>query len=61
MTITPPIVLYKKDEKTGKILEPIERIKIDAHPKYGPSIIEKMSSRKGIYVNCVELNKDLHR
>lgn len=61
MAITPPVVLYKKDEKTGKIYEPIEKVKIEVNPKYSPSIIEKMAYRKGIYENCVEITKDLHR
>ena len=28
-SVTPPEIIYKKEEKTGKLLEPIERISFD--------------------------------
>lgn len=49
MQVTPPLVIYKKDKKTGKKTEPIERVIVEAEAEYSSSIIEKMNNRLGIY------------
>lgn len=43
MAVTPPEIVMKTDEKTGKPLEPIERVGIEIHPSYMNMVIEKMT------------------
>lgn len=61
LSITPPETVTKIDEKTGGILEPIERVTIELDPQYTNIIIEKMGTRKAIYEDCVDLGKDRQR
>ncbi len=49
MSVTSPIVLYREDPKTKKLLEPIEKVSIKIHPKYINSTIEILSNRGAIY------------
>lgn len=45
--LSPPKVIYKKDEK-GKILEPIEEVILDIDNEYAGTIIQDMST----YMTC---------
>ncbi len=47
MQISPPQIIYKKDEKTGAKLEPIEKVLLQINPIYTSMMIEKMNNRKG--------------
>ena len=46
MTVSPPKVLYKKDENGNK-LEPIEEITMDLDEEHSSKIIDSMNRRKG--------------
>lgn len=50
--------MTKTDEKTGAVLEPMERVTIEINPMYMNEIIEKLSMRKAIYEECVNIDKD---
>lgn len=58
MSITPPEILYKTDPKTKELLEPFEQVLIELHPNFATNLIEKMSNRKGTYVNSVQLDPE---
>ncbi|RYE17964.1 MAG: translational GTPase TypA, partial [Sphingobacteriaceae bacterium] len=47
LSVSRPRVLYKKDENTGKTLEPIEELSVDVDEEYSGIIVEKLTSRKG--------------
>jgi len=47
LSISRPRVLFRKDEKTGERLEPIEDVTIDVDDPYTGVVIEKISLRKG--------------
>ncbi|MBR4362638.1 MAG: translational GTPase TypA [Ruminococcus sp.] len=51
LAVSTPRVLFKKDEETGKKLEPIERLVIDVPEDCVGSVMEKMGSRKGELVS----------
>ena len=53
--MTPPEIIYKKDEKTGKVLEPIEKISFEVEDRFQGLIMDKMNSRQGIYLESVDL------
>ena len=46
MTVSPPKVLYQKDEGGNK-LEPIEEITVDLDEEFSSKIIDSMNRRKG--------------
>ena len=47
LNISAPRVVFKHDESTGKLLEPLEEVIIDTPDEYSGSIIERLSQRKG--------------
>ncbi|CAK8162602.1 50S ribosomal subunit assembly factor BipA [Candidatus Xenohaliotis californiensis] len=51
LSISRPKVLFKKDETTNQILEPVEEVIIDVDEEFSGSVIEKMNSRKGIMLD----------
>jgi GTP-binding protein len=59
MACTPPIVITKKDEKTGKTLEPIEKVTIEVNSKYSPGIIDKLTNRGAVYESANEVNSEV--
>ena len=46
MTVSPPKVLIKKDDKGSK-LEPIEEITMDIDEEFSSKVIDSMNRRKG--------------
>ncbi len=60
MTVSPPKVLYKQDEKGNK-LEPIEEITVDLDEEYSSKIIDSMNRRKGKLVDLKDTGKDKKR
>ncbi|MEM7122559.1 MAG: translational GTPase TypA [Pseudomonadota bacterium] len=47
LAIGRPRVLYRKDEETGALLEPIEEVVIDVDDDFTGPVVEKMGQRKG--------------
>ncbi|HUX78304.1 MAG TPA: translational GTPase TypA [Alphaproteobacteria bacterium] len=47
MAIGRPRVLFKTDEDTGQLLEPMEEVQIDVDDEYTGIVVEKMGLRKG--------------
>src|SRR3712207_9526013 len=45
-----PRVVFKKDEATGQLLEPIEEAVIDADEEHSDVLVQKMSERKAEWV-----------
>ena len=60
MTVSPPKVLYKKDE-AGNKLEPIEEITVDLDEEYSSKIIDSMNRRKGKLLDLKDTGKDKKR
>ena len=60
MTVSPPKVLIKKDEKGNK-LEPIEEITMDLDEEYSSKIIDSMNRRKGKLIDLKDTGKDKKR
>ena len=60
MTVSPPKVLYQKDE-TGNKLEPIEEITVDLDEEYSSKIIDSMNRRKGKLLDLKDTGKDKKR
>ena len=54
MAVTPPAVVTKVDEKTGKELEPFEEVIIDCELQYVSNIVENLNNRKGVMMNAEE-------
>lgn len=54
MSISPPAVLTKICEKTGKILEPYEQVFIDCDLDFVSNIIENLNNRKSIMLDAEE-------
>jgi GTP-binding protein len=46
LSVSRPQVLFRKDEETGKTLEPVEEVVIDVDDEFSGVVIEKMSLRK---------------
>jgi GTP-binding protein len=46
LSISRPRVLFRNDEETGKLLEPIEEVFVDVDEEYSGVVVEKMSLRK---------------
>jgi GTP-binding protein len=45
--VSRPKVLYRKDEESGELLEPIEEVVIDVDEEHSGVVVQKMSERKG--------------
>jgi GTP-binding protein len=45
--VSRPKVLYRKDEESGDLLEPIEEVVIDVDEEHSGVVVQKMSERKG--------------
>jgi len=60
MTVSPPKVLYKKDENGNK-LEPIEEITVDLDEEFSSKIIDSMNRRKGKLLDLKDTGKDKKR
>ena len=56
MTVSPPKVLFKKDENGNK-LEPIEEITMDLDEEHSSRVIDSMNRRKGKLVNLKDTGK----
>jgi GTP-binding protein len=51
MSIGRPNVIFKKDEKTGEILEPIEELLVDLEDEFTGTVVDKLIQRKGEMVD----------
>ena len=60
MTVSPPKVLFKKNED-GKKLEPIEEITVDIDDEYSSKIIDSMNKRKGKLIELKDTGKEKKR
>jgi len=60
MTVSPPKVLFKKDENGNK-LEPIEEITMDLDEEYSSKVIDSMNRRKGKLIDLKDTGKDKKR
>ena len=60
MTVSPPKVLIKKDDKGNK-LEPIEEITVDLDEEFSSKIIDSMNRRKGKLIDLKDTGKDKKR
>lgn len=57
--MTPPEIVFKRDEKTGELLEPIERISFEVDDRFSNLIMDKMNSRKGVYISSESVNEKM--
>ncbi len=60
MTVSPPRVLFKKNEKNEK-LEPIEEITMDLDEEFSSKVIDSMNKRKGKLIDLKDTGKDKKR
>jgi GTP-binding protein len=60
MTVSPPKVLFQKDDG-GKKLEPIEEITMDLDEEYSSKVIDSMNRRKGKLIDLKDTGKDKKR
>jgi len=60
MTVSPPKVLYQKDEN-GNRMEPIEEITVDLDEEFSSKIIDSMNRRKGKLLDLKDTGKDKKR
>ncbi|MDA7703865.1 translational GTPase TypA [Candidatus Pelagibacter sp.] len=60
MTVSPPKVLYQKDE-VGNRMEPIEEITVDVDEEFSSKIIDSMNRRKGKLLDLKDTGKDKKR
>ena len=60
MTVSPPKVLIKKDDKGNKI-EPIEEIIIDLDEEFSSKIIDSINKRKGKLIDLKDTGKNKKR
>ena len=60
MTVSPPKVLYKKDD-SGKKLEPIEEVTIDIDEEHSSRIIDSMNRRKAQLIELKDTGKNKKR
>ncbi|MDC1345400.1 translational GTPase TypA [Candidatus Pelagibacter ubique] len=60
MTVSPPKVLYQKDDN-GNRLEPIEEITVDVDEEFSSKIIDSMNRRKGKLLDLKDTGKDKKR
>ncbi|MDC3407997.1 translational GTPase TypA [Candidatus Pelagibacter ubique] len=60
MTVSPPKVLYQKDDN-GNRLEPIEEITVDVDEEFSSKIIDSMNRKKGKLLDLKDTGKDKKR
>ncbi len=60
LTVSPPRVLFKKDEDGNK-LEPFEEITVDLDEEYSSKIIDSMNRRKGKLIDLKDTGKNKKR
>jgi GTP-binding protein len=60
MTVSPPKVLFQKDD-AGNKLEPIEEITVDLDEEFSSKIIDSMNRRKGKLLDLKDTGKDKKR
>ena len=60
MTVSPPKVLFQKNEN-GEKLEPIEEITIDLEEEYSSKVIDSMNRRKGKLIDLKDTGKNKKR
>ncbi len=60
MTVSPPRVLFRKDENGNK-LEPIEEITIDLDDEFSSKVIDSMNRRKGKLIDLKDTGKGKKR
>jgi GTP-binding protein len=60
MTVSPPKVLYQKDED-GNRMEPIEEITVDLNEEFSSKIIDSMNRRKGKLQDLKDTGKNKKR
>ena len=60
MTVSPPRVLFQKNEK-GEKLEPIEEITMDLDEEYSSKVIDSMNKRKGKLIDLKDTGKNKKR
>ena len=60
LTVSPPKVLFQKNEN-GKKLEPIEEITMDLDEEYSSKIIDSMNRRKGKLIDLKDTGKNKKR
>ncbi len=60
MTVSPPKVLIKKNEKGNK-LEPIEEITMDLDEEFSSKVIDSMNKRKGKLIDLKDTGKNKKR
>ena len=60
LTVSPPRVLFRKDENENK-LEPIEEITVDLDEEYSSKIIDSMNRRKGKLIDLKDTGKNKKR
>jgi len=60
MTVSPPKVLFKKDDN-GNRLEPIEEITMDLDEEYSSKVIDSMNRRKGKLIDLKDTGQDKKR
>ena len=60
MTVSPPKVLFQKDD-SGSKLEPIEEITMDLDEEYSSKVIDSMNRRKGKLIDLKDTGKDKKR
>jgi len=60
MTVSPPKVLFQKDDSENK-LEPIEEITLDLDEEYSSKVIDSMNRRKGQLIELKDTGKNKKR
>ncbi|MDC0514016.1 translational GTPase TypA [Pelagibacteraceae bacterium] len=60
MTVSPPKVLFQKDD-SGSKLEPIEEITMDLDEEYSSKVIDSMNRRKGKLIDLKDTGKEKKR
>ena len=60
MTVSPPKVLFQKNDNGGK-LEPIEEITMDLDEEHSSKVIDSMNRRKGKLIDLKDTGKDKKR
>ena len=60
MTVSPPKVLFQKDN-SGKKLEPLEEITMDLDEEYSSKVIDSMNKRKGRLIDLKDTGKNKKR
>ena len=60
MTVSPPKVLYKKNDN-GEKLEPIEEITMDLDEEYSSKVIDSINRRKGKLIDLKDTGKNKKR